>query len=140
MSNKEIAKVGKSIFNILYTNNWIGLKGFVFLVAEFSADTKDYVKVSSCKKCPPPDYEAVPGLGYYKLYGKNQKRSWIEAEALCEFEGGHLVVIDSEHELQYVRNIAIKYYKENDYIHMGLHDQYTEGRYVTIHSKLQNGQ
>ena len=57
---------------------------------------------------------------------KTKKRSWIDAEALCELEGGHLVVIDSELELQYVRNIAIKH-KENNY--MGLHNQYKEGQY-----------
>ena len=102
------------------------------MVAEFSADTKDYVKVSSCKKCPPPDYEAVPGLGYYKLYGKNEMRSWIEAEALCEFEGGHLVVIDSELEFQYVRNIAMN---RSVHTHVGLHDQLKEGQFVTVLSK-----
>ena len=87
------------------------------------------------KKCPPPGYELVPGLGYYKVYGKNSKKPWAEAENLCESEGGHLLVIDSEQELLYTSLIAFKLKREIEHFFVGIHDQYKEGDYVTVYSK-----
>ena len=87
------------------------------------------------KSCLLPGYELVPGVGYYKLYGQGEKRTWADAKAVCESDGGHLAVIDTETELLYVRMIASTFNKETAYISIGLHDNDKEGEFVTIFSK-----
>ena len=107
---------------------------FMLTIFWVTAFTTEENEIAGSKKCPPSGYELLAGVGYYKVYGKNEKRSWQDAEDLCVLDGGHLIAIDSEQELLYVRMLAFKYHKEVN-LYVGIHDQFKEGDFVTIFSK-----
>ncbi|CAG2055521.1 unnamed protein product [Timema podura] len=82
-----------------------------------------------------PDYELVPGVGYYKFH--TTLKPWDEAKKTCSKEGGHLVILNSERELEVVHGIFRRYPKvkdgwENDFALVGFHDMYKEGQYQTV--------
>ncbi|XP_069687875.1 hemolymph lipopolysaccharide-binding protein-like [Periplaneta americana] len=84
-----------------------------------------------------PDYELVPGLGYYKLH--TDVNTWHNAKMICEEEGAHLAVINSEKEAQVLKNLwnktppaKITGGTHTDWAWIGFHDLYQEGEFVTI--------
>ncbi|CAG2057760.1 unnamed protein product, partial [Timema podura] len=82
-----------------------------------------------------PNYEFIPGMGYYKLH--TTTKTWLEARNTCAEEGAHLAIINSEKELRALQGIFQLYPKirdgwENNVAYIGFHDLFTEGQYVTI--------
>ncbi|PSN46954.1 hypothetical protein C0J52_12569 [Blattella germanica] len=82
-------------------------------------------------------YELIPKLGYYKFH--SEVKSWFEASDKCVQEGAHLLVINSDSEASAVMHFwtshpKIANYKDwkNDWAHIGFHDRFVEGEYVTI--------
>ena len=88
---------------------------------------------------PGPDYELLPGLGYYKFHTVG--KTWFEARKICEQEGTHLAVLNSETEAKALRKFWIPHPKlyddwRNIWAYVGIHDHYSEGNYVTIFGKF----
>ncbi|KAK7865530.1 hypothetical protein R5R35_011578 [Gryllus longicercus] len=88
---------------------------------------------------PPADYELILGEGYYKLHTGG--RRWPEAMQVCESEGGHLMVIDTQRESNVIRELFAREPKiTNAYnIHwlaVGFHDRYVSKRYETVTGQL----
>ncbi|XP_067004699.2 uncharacterized protein [Anabrus simplex] len=80
-------------------------------------------------------YELFPAVGsYYKHH--TVSRPWEEARYVCEQEGAHLAIINSEQEAKILSDI----YKRSptipnvkwDFAFIGFHDLYNEGNYLTI--------
>jgi hypothetical protein len=87
---------------------------------------------------PSPDYELVQGLGYYKLY--TEAATWDEARETCIREGTHLLILNSGAEMDAVKSIWAERPNVSgsswpNYIHVGVHDRFKEGQYVTILGK-----
>ncbi|PSN46951.1 Hemolymph lipopolysaccharide-binding protein [Blattella germanica] len=87
-----------------------------------------------------PGYEFIPGLGYYKLHP--EVKIWSEARGICEQEGAHLLIINSDREANALLHFWTPYPKiggytdwRNDWALIGFHDQFVEGEYVTIFGK-----
>ncbi|KAJ9590458.1 hypothetical protein L9F63_016489 [Diploptera punctata] len=83
----------------------------------------------------PEGYDLVPGLGYYKLH--TDMKTWEEALIACEAEGAHLLIINSDQEAKALEifwdvNPKINDRPLNDWAHVGFHDKYKEGQYLTI--------
>ncbi|KAJ9584259.1 hypothetical protein L9F63_021381, partial [Diploptera punctata] len=74
------------------------------------------------------EYQLLPGIGYYKLYGKYM--SWFDAQNTCLEEGAELVLINTEEEAE----ALIKLIPDDwpyDNVLAGFHDQFIEGVFVT---------
>ena len=66
--------------------------------------------------------------------------NWFQARRVCEQEGAHLAIFNSEAEAKALLRFWIPFPKifsdwRNDWAHIGLHDQYSEGNFVTIFGK-----
>ncbi|PSN47172.1 hypothetical protein C0J52_14726 [Blattella germanica] len=74
----------------------------------------------------------TPGLGIYKIH--NVKKNWTLAKEVCEHEGSHLMIINSEREVQSLDNLIENNNNscDNKIFWIGIHDQYLEGEYITI--------
>jgi hypothetical protein len=84
-----------------------------------------------------PDYQLLPGLGYYKLH--TQAQIWNESRSICLSEGSHLLVLHSAKEFTAVKDIWEKNSNFTDtlhknYIWVGLHKG-TDGTFVTDSGK-----
>ncbi|XP_046736230.1 hemolymph lipopolysaccharide-binding protein-like isoform X2 [Diprion similis] len=84
------------------------------------------------------DYTYVHGLGGYKLH--TRATTWVEARLICQEEGGHLAVINSNAEADAIARVFQKggpitgsNYQGDALI--GFHDLYRKGEYVTIHGE-----
>ncbi|KAJ4446845.1 hypothetical protein ANN_13543 [Periplaneta americana] len=80
-------------------------------------------------------YELAPGLGYYKFH--TTPKVWDDAKKICEQEGGHLAIINSEAESKVLQNLFSKVAKiegagHNDFAFIGIHDNLVEGEFVTV--------
>ena len=74
----------------------------------------------------PSDYGPDPASGHaYRL--RRPRLSWPDAEAACEEDGFHLVVIDDAAELAIVDQIS-----DVQFAWIGVNDQETEGAFVTV--------
>jgi hypothetical protein len=87
---------------------------------------------------PGKDYELVPGLGYYKFHTSG--KTWRDARDVCVQEGTHLLILNSEKEAGVIRSIWKRHPKvldgwRNDCAYIGIHDEYTEGEYITLFGK-----
>ena len=85
---------------------------------------------------PNPLYEYVKGLGYYKLHV--DPKTWIEAKTVCEKEGAHLAIINSEEEaklLTALRNRLPNLFGDwrDDVLYVGVNE--IVGTWVTIFGK-----
>ncbi|XP_044727381.1 hemolymph lipopolysaccharide-binding protein-like [Chrysoperla carnea] len=76
----------------------------------------------------------------YKYHRDVQK--WADARKICDAEGGHLVIINSEDEAYFVRGLMAKYpdsvlndVKYKNQVLIGMHDLFKEGEFVTIDGK-----
>nr|CAD7452199.1 unnamed protein product [Timema tahoe] len=100
---------------------------------------EEEIVLAALVKAPPPragpGYEAIHGLGYYKLH--TELKTWEEARRVCAEEGAHLAIVNSKVEMDVILNIwgrhpnIIDSYL-NSYAHIGFHDLYTEGNYLTV--------
>ncbi|XP_068083929.1 uncharacterized protein [Anabrus simplex] len=80
-------------------------------------------------------YELFPAVGsYYKHH--TVSRTWEEARYVCEQEGAHLAIINSEEEANILSDIFKRSPKipnvQWDFAFIGYHDLYDEGNYLTI--------
>ena len=57
---------------------------------------------------------------------------WVEARDICDKEGAHLAVINSEAEAKFITSL---WNTKSEWAFIGTHDLYVEGNYVTIYSK-----
>ncbi|XP_069694814.1 hemolymph lipopolysaccharide-binding protein-like [Periplaneta americana] len=90
-----------------------------FLVATITGPGNKFIPSASL------GYNLVAGLGYYKFH--TDRKTWHEAQKICEKEGAHLAVINSEHEAKVLTNMG-----DFTWAYVGFHDIYVEGQYVTI--------
>ncbi|KAK7791569.1 hypothetical protein R5R35_002860 [Gryllus longicercus] len=65
-------------------------------------------------------------LGYYKYYS-DSNLDWFDAQTLCESEGAHLVILNSEQEDEFIRNAILP-----GWIHIGIHHLNPRGTYTTV--------
>nr|CAD7438675.1 unnamed protein product [Timema bartmani] len=79
----------------------------------------------------PGGYITIDQVGSYKWH--LEQKSWDEAEATCQSEGGHLVVIDSEEEALYVLGLFPSQEGEVKGSHYGVRDNEQDGSFVTIY-------
>ncbi|XP_069701708.1 hemolymph lipopolysaccharide-binding protein-like [Periplaneta americana] len=87
------------------------------------------------KRVPSPGYEVMPGFGYYKLHTTG--KTWNEALQICEQEGAHLLILNSQEEAKLVgslwdRGLKLVDVVNEGYAHAGFHDLYNTGEYITI--------
>ena len=59
-----------------------------------------------------------------------ENKNWEEAQKICEEEGAHLLILNSDEEAHAVGSML-----QGFYYWIGFHDQYVEGQYVTVFSK-----
>ncbi|XP_069694989.1 hemolymph lipopolysaccharide-binding protein-like isoform X1 [Periplaneta americana] len=101
-----------------------------------SCEGLDSVQLQATLISPPPKagpgYELHKGIGYYKLH-KDLKK-WAEARQICQQEGGHLVIINSEEEDKVLQSMfaPVAEQLKTQWAFVGFHDLYTEGQYLTI--------
>ncbi|XP_046411995.1 macrophage mannose receptor 1-like [Neodiprion fabricii] len=84
------------------------------------------------------DYNYTPGIGGHKFHTK--AATWNEARKVCESEGAHLAIVNSAREAEVIGNLFTKSgphfgSKDSNYAHIGFHDLYEEGEFVTIDGK-----
>ncbi|KAJ9601329.1 hypothetical protein L9F63_000510 [Diploptera punctata] len=82
-----------------------------------------------------PGYEYFSGIGYYKFH--KTPNTWDAARKMCEQEGGHLAVINSEEESKVIQKYLetapkLENASYNDYAFIGFHDRFIEGEYLTV--------
>ncbi|PSN30567.1 Hemolymph lipopolysaccharide-binding protein [Blattella germanica] len=77
-------------------------------------------------------YISSPGLGQYNLY--NIPVNWGLAWEQCRADGGHLLVLDSQEELNFVRKL-IKKRTDSFYTYIGVHDLLNVDHFVTVLDK-----
>ena len=74
-------------------------------------------------------------MGYYKIH--SELKNWQEAREICEQEGGHLAIINSEEESKVLQEIfaPVAAKVKGVWVFIGFHDLYKEGQYLTIFGK-----
>jgi hypothetical protein len=82
--------------------------------------------------------QQLSGVIRYSFHttGKN----WDEARRICDQEGGHLAIINSEAEFEvlqalYALTPVTNDVQRNDWAFVGLHDRFVEGEFLTIQGK-----
>jgi hypothetical protein len=82
--------------------------------------------------------EKLSGVTRYSFYtiGKN----WDEARRICDQEGGHLAIINSEAEFTVLQDLyklvpVTNNVDTNSWAFIGLHDRFVEGEFLTIQGK-----
>ena len=75
----------------------------------------------------------MDGLGYYKFH--NVQKNWQQAKEVCAQEGTHMIILNSEEEANALDKIIEKSKTGNWFHWVGIHDLYSEGKFVTIFSK-----
>ncbi|PSN49622.1 hypothetical protein C0J52_12831 [Blattella germanica] len=84
------------------------------------------------------DMELVPGLGYYwvpKIFTNiSVQYRWDESMSSCVFEGGHLAVINSQEEAEFLATL-LQRDADTPYGHVGFSDLFVEGHYMTVNDE-----
>jgi hypothetical protein len=88
------------------------------------------VAIPQPPKTIPAGYRKFSEDHYFKAYAK--PFSWVDARDICDKEGAHLAVINSEAEAKFVTSL---WNSSSEWAFIGTHDLYVEGKYVTIYSK-----
>jgi hypothetical protein len=78
----------------------------------------------------PAGYKKFSEHSYIRVHPENS--TWVDARDICEQEGAHLAVINSEAEAKFIASI---WNASSDWAFIGTHDFDVEGTYVTIYSK-----
>ena len=91
------------------------------------------------RSTPAPDYEVIPGLGYYKLHKDAQ--TWHTARVICQKEGAYLAIINSDFELSVMKmlfdqNPALTDDWRNPFAFVGISDLKQPKNFVTIFGKF----
>ena len=76
-------------------------------------------------------YDMIEGLGYYKVH--TDKKNWASAVRICEEEGAHLLVVDSDDEAHKVGELITHHELHNSDSWTGIH--YVQGKWMTILSE-----
>ncbi|XP_067006770.2 hemolymph lipopolysaccharide-binding protein [Anabrus simplex] len=89
----------------------------------------------SVNPAPAQDYQFFPLLGRYKIH--TLAKSWSEAYHICQQEGAHLAIINSDTEAHvlmelYKRSPKAEGATYDGSAYIGLNDLVTEGKYVTV--------
>ncbi|GFG32041.1 hypothetical protein Cfor_06834, partial [Coptotermes formosanus] len=85
----------------------------------------------------PQPQKHIP-TGYRKLSESHYFRAhpeatpWVEARDICEKEGAHLAIVNSEAEAKFLSSL---WTSSSDWAFIGTHDLYVEGTYVTIYNE-----
>ncbi|XP_067007064.2 hemolymph lipopolysaccharide-binding protein [Anabrus simplex] len=84
---------------------------------------------------PPPGYEVVNGLGYYKLH--TSAATWETARATCEEEGAHLIIVNTDREAKVVQEMLARFSPSvkgdaDTYSHVGIHIRYSDKIFRTL--------
>jgi hypothetical protein len=76
------------------------------------------------------------GVGYYKIH--SERKTWHEARQICDQEGGHLAIINSEEESEVLQSIFVPVAAKLKavWFFVGFYDLYTEGQYLIIFGKV----
>ncbi|PSN46950.1 hypothetical protein C0J52_12567 [Blattella germanica] len=81
-------------------------------------------------------------LEYITILANISVKSWFQARVICEQEGAHLLIINSDREANALLHFWTPHPKiggytdyRNDWAFIGFHDQFIEGEYVTIFGK-----
>jgi hypothetical protein len=85
------------------------------------------------QKIIPAGYKKYSERNYFRAH--SEQTTWVDARDICEKEGAHLAVINSEAEAKFITSI---WNSNSDWAFIGIHDLYVEGKYVTIYSKYSN--
>lgn len=90
-------------------------------------------------KPPPIGYEGF-GDNYYKYH--RDPKDIIQAMRICEAEGAHISIINSEEEASHIMVIMNRFPSsslptvgDKDHILMGFHDALIDGEYLTMDGK-----
>ncbi|KAJ9588890.1 hypothetical protein L9F63_017830 [Diploptera punctata] len=76
-------------------------------------------------------YSLYTGIGYYKLY--RQSLAWGKAWAKCDSDGAHLLILNSESEVDAVKNLVTVNTTPSAFAFIiGFHDYFVEGTYLTV--------
>ncbi|XP_021932675.1 hemolymph lipopolysaccharide-binding protein-like isoform X2 [Zootermopsis nevadensis] len=103
----------------------------VFIVATITTPEGIAVLKPERRRTVPPGYKRLSNSNYFKEYPEATK--WIEARDICEREGAHLAIINSEAEGKFVSSLWTN--KLFLWAFIGTHDLYEEGNFVTIHNQ-----
>ncbi|KAK7788513.1 hypothetical protein R5R35_002179 [Gryllus longicercus] len=79
--------------------------------SDCSTPTANYVRLTTElivpeRRVPPPEYQLVPGVGWYRLY--LAPLTWGKARLACEADGAHLAVLNSKQEAAALKEIYAK--------------------------------
>lgn len=103
---------------------------------------KGHESFSTTLSVPPPratpGYELFDGIGYYKFH--EEAKTWMEAKKVCEQEGAHLAIINSESESTALKELfnrhrVLPLVEFDNAVSIGFHDRYIEGQYLTIYDE-----
>ncbi|KAG8238884.1 hypothetical protein J437_LFUL018611, partial [Ladona fulva] len=80
---------------------------------------------------PPPDYQYIQGVGYYKF--ETTQRNFLNAQRYCQNSGAHLAILDTQAEAEAVAN----YFRpiipnENELVSIGFGDFFGKGQLFKI--------
>ncbi|XP_023720909.1 hemolymph lipopolysaccharide-binding protein [Cryptotermes secundus] len=78
----------------------------------------------------PEGYRKFSESDYFKVYAA--ENSWVPARDICQKEGAHLAVVNSEAEARFITSL---WNSKSDWAFIGTHDLYEEGIYVTIYNQ-----
>ncbi|GLH00047.1 Hemolymph lipopolysaccharide-binding protein, partial [Gryllus bimaculatus] len=82
-----------------------------------------------CPRRIPPGYTQHGRLGYYKMH--YELRTWPEAKAACEREGGYLAVLNSQEEANLAGSF-LQRYNIVGHLLVGFFDVTKNGTYITV--------
>lgn len=80
----------------------------------------------------------TPRLGAHKVH--TQATNWNSARKICMTEGGHLAIINSRAESELIAGLVANSGThvgsvDSNYVHIGFHDLYSEGEFVTVNGE-----
>ena len=76
-------------------------------------------------------YNLVDGFGYYKVH--IEYKNWASAVRICEEEGAHLLILDSDEEAYKVGELINGHQLRNFDVWVGVH--YVQGKWMTVFSE-----
>ncbi|KAG8229812.1 hypothetical protein J437_LFUL008180 [Ladona fulva] len=79
----------------------------------------------------PEGYKYFPDVGYYKFYPAGVD-SFLKAKKVCENDGAHLAIINSDAEAEVLMEIYKNFPEAGLIAYLGFHDMRKEGEFETI--------
>lgn len=107
----------------------------ILIVATVTAPPAGTAVVNPEAPRPVPEgYRRFSESDYFKVHAEGN--TWVPARDICEQEGAHLAVVNSEAEAKFISSI---WNSKSDWAFIGTHDLYEEGIYVTIYNQTLSG-